>query len=379
MARGSVFTKSNGWAFRIDAGVNPETGKRRQILRQGFKTKRAAEHALAEAAQSVTQGTVVAKSSMKVDEFVDQWLDSQRGNLRPSTHHSYTVAAKRLRSGIGHVQVQALTPLQIESFYADLMDHGGRNGKPLSGKTVRNTHVVLRKALGDAERLGIVHRNAAASAKGPSVSRPEFDVWSSEDVRTFLTSIEDHHLYAAYLLLATTGMRRGEVLGLRWRDVDLDARQLAVVQSITLVADKITVGKPKTARSRRVLYLDDKTVAVLRAHRERQRVELRGFPDQVEGAGDLVFRDEAGEVVPPEWFSKEFRRLREEAGVPKIRLHDIRHTYATLALKAGVHVKVVSERLGHSSIAITLDLYSHVTPGIARDAADQVAAAIFGD
>lgn len=378
MARGSVFAKDGGWAFRVDAGVSPETGKRRQLLRQGFRTKRAAEQALAEAQQSVVQGAVVAKSSMKVGDFIDQWLETQRGRLRPSTLYSYSVTAKRIRSGLGHVQVQALTPLQIEAFYADLMATGGRTGKPLSAKTVRNTHVVLRKSLADAERLGIVQRNAAASAKGPAIERPEFGVWTSDQLRTFLASIEDHRLYATFLLLATTGMRRGEALGLRWRDVDLDARQLAVVQNLTNVNGALTVGKPKTARSRRVLYLDDTTVAAIRRHQELQRDELRGFPTEVEGAGDLVFRDEAGEAVPPDWFSREFRQLVEEAGVPIIRLHDVRHTYATLALKAGVHVKIVSERLGHASIAITLDLYSHVIPGLARDAADQVAGVIFG-
>lgn len=147
-ARGSIFKKDDRWAFRVDAGVDASTGKRRQMLRQGFKTKREAETALAAAQQSVEQGLVVAKSSMKVGVFLDEWLVSQKGRLKASTHHSYVITSKRIRSG--HVQVQALTPLQIESFYFDLLDHGRADGTGLSPKTVRNTHTVLRKALSDA-------------------------------------------------------------------------------------------------------------------------------------------------------------------------------------------------------------------------------------
>ena len=379
MARGSIFKKNDRWAFRVDAGVDASTGKRRQMLRQGFKTKREAEKALAAAQQSVEQGSVVSKSSMKVGAFLDEWLVSQKGRLKASTHHSYVITSKRIRSGLGHVQVQSLTPLQIESFYSDLLDHGRADGTGLSPKTVRNTHTVLRKALSDAERLGLVHRNAAAAARGPSVERPEFTVWSSDEVRQFFAAGEANRLSGAFVLLATTGMRRGEVLGVRWKDLDLDSGQLSIVQTITNVDGVLTIGSPKTSKSKRVIYLDETTVTMMRQHRRRQREDQVAMGPDWGNSGDLAFTDEAGRPVRPEWFSKEFGRVAAVAGVPRIRLHDVRHTYATLALKAGVHPKVVSERLGHSTIAITLDLYSHVTPGMARGAADLVASKIFGD
>jgi integrase len=216
-----------------NAGISPETGKRRQMLRQGFKTKREAETALAAAQSSVEQGSVVSKSSMKVGAFLDEWLASQQGRLKASTDHSYVVTSKRIRSGLGHVQVQALTPLQIETFYSELLDHGRADVTGLSPKTVRNTHTVLRKALSDAERLGIVYRNAAAAARGPSVERPEFMVWSSDELRQFFAAAESNRIYGAFVLLATTRMRRGEVLGVRWKDIDLDSGELAIVQTIT--------------------------------------------------------------------------------------------------------------------------------------------------
>jgi len=381
MARGSIFKKNDRWAFRVDAGVDSSTGKRRQMLRQGFKTKREAETALAAAQQSVEKGTVVSKSSMKVDAWLDDWLASQRHRVKESTHHSYVITSKRIRSGLGHVQVQLLTPLQIEAFYSDLVNHGRADGTGLSPKTVRNTHTVLRKALADAERLGIVHRNAAASARGPKVERPEFNVWSDDEVKRFLAAAKENRLYAAFFLLVTTGMRRGEALGLRWSDLNLGTETGAatIAQTLTNVDGRLTFGTPKTRGSRRLISLDPRTVEELRRHRSRQAEEqLRVGPDW-EGLRDLVFTDEVGRPVRPEWLSKDFGRIAEAARVPRIRLHDLRHTYATIAMKEGEAAKVVSERLGHSTINITLDLYSHVTDGIHRESANRMADKLVGD
>lgn len=379
MARGSIFKKNDRWAFRVDAGVDASTGKRRQMLRQGFKTKREAETALAAAQQSVEQGSVVAKSTMNVGAFLDEWLVSQQGRLKASTHHSYVITSKRIRSGLGHVQVQSLTPMQIEGFYSDLLDHGRADGTGLSPKTVRNTHTVLRKALSDAQRLGLVYRNAADAARGPSVERPEFRVWSSDELRQFFATAESNRLGAAFVMLATTGLRRGEVLGVRWRDLDLDARTLSVVQTITNVDGKLVFGKPKTSKSVRLISIDERTASMLRQHRRTQREDQIAMGPDWGNDGDLAFTDEAGGPIRPEWFSKEFGRLVAASGVPRIRLHDVRHTYATIALKTGIPAKVVSEHLGHSTIAITLDLYSHVTPGIDREATDRISAAMFGE
>jgi integrase len=366
-----VFKRNGGWAFRLDAGFQPGTDRRRQISRQGFATRKAAEAALNEAVQKSAQGTIVSRSSTRLRDYLDDWLMTQQSRLRETTHHSYVFAVQRVERRLGAVALQSLTPLQIEQFYAELLSAG------LSAKTVRNTHVVLRKALADAERLGLVPRNAAAAAKAPTARRPEFTTWSSDDVKQFFAAVHDDRLYALFVLLATTGLRRGEALGLRWRDVDFDAGQLAVVQTLTTVGSETLISQPKSQRSRRTVYLDSETISVLKEHRRRQREDQLAVGAGWDRVSDLVFRDELGGSIHPDWLSREFRRLVAVAGAPCIRLHDLRHTHATLALKAGVHPKVVSERLGHSSIAITLDLYSHVTPGIAREAADAVAAKIF--
>ncbi|NLE79448.1 MAG: site-specific integrase [Rhodococcus sp.] len=377
MARGSVFKRSGGWAYKVDTGFHPETGKRRQKVKQGFRTKREAELALAEVQKTVIDGTVVSGTNLRLGDFLDEWLAGQESRLRATTHYSYNVAVGRLKKHLGRYKLQALTPMQIEKFYAELLDHGGRNGESLSPKTVRNTHVVLRKALADAERLGLVPRNAAAAARGPSVSRPEMTTWTSDQLRTFAQVAERSRMRHAFTVLATTGMRRGEALGLRWGDIDFDAGQLAIVQTVTAIEGKILIGKPKTSGSRRTVYVHDVTVKALRQQRQLQAEERLAAGPAWSQDNDLVFRTPTGDPVNPDWFSRHFDQLVAEADVPRIRLHDLRHTNATLSLKAGVHPKIVSERLGHSSIAITLDMYSHVTPGISRDAAATVESMMF--
>jgi integrase len=377
IARGSIFKRSGRWAFRVDAGFHAESGKRRQVLRQGFATKKLAEAALTEVMRAAATNAVVARSTMRLGDYLEEWLVGQRTRLRETTLRSYVIAAQRVITHIGRVPLQSLTPLQIETFYADLLHSGGGRRTGLSSKSVRNSHVVLRKALADAERLGLVPRNAASVAQAPTVSRIEFATWTAEDLKEFFAAIRDDRLYASFVLLATTGMRRGELLGLRWRDVDVDAGQLAVVQTRSVVGWRTVVAPPKTQRSRRTIYLDAHTVAILREHRQRQRAEQLAAGEDWDSTHDLVFRDELGGPIHPEWYSREFELFIRHAGVPRIRLHDLRHTFATLALKTGVHPKVVSERLGHATVSITLDLYSHVTPAIARDAADVVAATIF--
>jgi integrase len=219
--------------YRIDLGVDPTTGKRRQISRQGFKNKKTVERALAEHLEQIRSGTHVDQSKMTTAEYLEQWLDNQKLRLKPTTWASYKTAADRVIARLGARAIQDLTPIEIEGFYSGLAVKGTRSDRPLKAKTIRNTHTILRKALSDAERLGIVNRNAAAAARPPIAEQVEQTTWSSDELRTFFAFTADDDLFAAYVLLATTGMRRGEALGLRWRDLDLDAAQLVVQQTLT--------------------------------------------------------------------------------------------------------------------------------------------------
>jgi integrase len=377
MARGSVRKRGSTWTVVLDVGADPVTGNRRQKSKGGFRTRKAAEAALRELSTSVDAGRFVERSTKTVGEYLDEWIEVVRPRLRPTTWNSYRQSVAHIKGRIGAVPLQSLAPLEVENLYKQLLATRGRNGRLLNPKTVRGIHVVLRKALADAERLGLVVRNSAAAAKPPVPPKYEHTTWTAEQLAQFLDSIEGERLAAAFVLLATTGMRRGEALGLRWGDVDLAAGRLSIVQTITTVRDKMVMSPPKTARSRRSVSLDPVTVAALREHRRRQNEERLRAGEAWFGIGDLVFTNEVGEPVHPSALSRLFVSSVRRSRLPMIRLHDLRHTYATVALAAGVHPKIVSERLGHATIAVTLDLYSHVTPAIDADAAALVASKIF--
>jgi integrase len=372
-----VAKRNGSYGFRIDLGPDPATGKRRQMSRQGFRTKREAESALSEKLGEISSGQTVSPTTESIGAYLDEWLKGEASRLKVSTLESYRIVVQRVSQRIGNVKLQALTPLDLERFYRELAETGGRQGGPLAAKTIRNTHTVLRKAFADAERLGLILRNPAATARPPTVHQKEQKTWTSEQLRGFLDAVAGDRLLALYVLLATTGMRRGEALGVRWSDLDLDAGEVHIVQTLASVRHQLVFTTPKTKRSRRQVYLDDQTVRLLRAHRAKQRQERLVAGPAWDGEHDLVFTDEIGQPLDPEWVSRDFRRKVRNTTLDDIRLHDLRHTYATIALKAGVHPKVVSERLGHATVGITLDLYSHVTPAIGRDAADLVASKIF--
>ena len=227
---------------------------------------------------------------------------------------------------------------------------------------------MLTRALGDAVRLGMLARNPAEHVDRPRPQEREMLTWTPKQARAFLASVESDRLYALWVLYLTAGLRRGEALGLRWADIDLDARRLAVRRTLVAVGYKVEWSQPKTERSRRVVALDPDTILVLKAHRKAQLEERLAIGADYED-DDLVFCTVAGAPLHPQYVSKTFERLAEAGSLPVIRLHDLRHTSATLLLDQGVPLKVVSERLGHSSVSITADLYQHVLEHMQDEAA----------
>jgi integrase len=250
--------------------------------------------------------------------------------------------------------------LEVERFEHQLSASGR------SAKTVANVHAVLHRALADAVRDGLVDRNVASLVSPPRAERPEMSTWTVTELKQFLRSVEGHRLYSAFVVLATTGMRRGEVLGLQRVDVDLDRAELSVRRTVGVVDGQIDIGPPKSASSRRLVALDTTTTSVLAEHLQQRAGPLWVFPGDGDGP------------LNPASFSTTFDRLVARAGVLRIRVHDLRHTYATIALHAGVHPAIVSERLGHSSIAVTIDRYSHAVPGLQREAAGVIGDLILG-
>lgn len=365
------FQKDGRWAFRVSLGNDPVTGRRNQPQRQGFRTKREAQEAAEALIREFDRNAGVAPASDRLGDYLKLWLEGQVTALRPSTMRSYRMAAKRIEGRLGQVRLADLRPLMIEKFYTDLLGDG------LSPKSVANTHTVLRKALSDADRLGMISRNPAANARPPSVPRHESEVWSAEQLGEFIDFLNGNRLQPYFVLLGLTGLRRGEGLGLRHRDVDLRRGTVSIVQTISVVGSDVVVSTPKTKKSRRQVPLDPFTVEHLQNHVRRQKAERLQAGPVWNTSGDWLFTDEFGNFLHPDYVSRQFRALVEQSGLPKIRLHDLRHTYGTLSLEAGVHPKIVSERLGHATVGITLDVYSHVAEGMSRDAAELVAASVF--
>jgi integrase len=314
---------------------------------------------------------------VRLDDWLDEWLErcANRG-LRPTTVASYrTMVRLHAIDELGHIPIARLRPSDLNQLYARLLRNGRRDrGGALSSRTVRYLHTILNRSLADAVRAGHISVNPAQAADPPSAkaARPRvFPVWTPEELARFLKSALDDPHYVAFRLLSATGLRRGELLGLRWADVDSDSRQLHVVQAVVEVDHEARISPPKTERSRRVVALDASTADVLARHREEAQAREPNLDEQA-----LIFANPTGAPIHPALLSYYFQRRVRLSGVRRIRLHDLRHTHATHALQLGVHPKIVSERLGHSTITITLDTYSHVLPSMQREAAEAVAALV---
>jgi len=261
----------------------------------------------------------------------------------------------------------------------------------LSPRTVRYIHTIISRALRDAKKQRLVKVNVASEADPPTAkvadeANPEMQTWAAEDLFRFLEFTKGDRYEPAWTFLATTGMRRGEALGLRWTDLDLEAKRptATIRRAAIAISHRREKGKTKTGKSR-LIELDARTVDALKSWKARQGEERLMVGPGYKNDEKLIFTLPSGIGYHPERFSREFERkqatynrLHPTTPLPRLRLHDLRHTWATLALQAGIHPKIVSERLGHTKIAITLDLYSHVIPGMQSEAAEQVSAMIFG-
>lgn len=256
------------------------------------------------------------------------------------------------------------------------MSRSGDEPRGLAPKSIENIAMTLHRVLKGAVRWGRLTRNPADPPKR-SASHREIPAWNVETLRTFLDATKDDELHARWLFLATSGVRRGEALGLRWTDVDLDTARAKITQTLISVGWKIHFGRPKTAAGRRPIALDAMTVGVMREHRRKMLERLlfvgSGFVDR-----GLVFCQPDGSPHHPERFYQAFKRALKKHGLPDIPRHGLRHSWATIALERGIHPRVVQERLGHTNIAVTLQTYSHVLPTMHDEAAASVASIIVG-
>jgi integrase len=374
--RGSTRKRGDTWTAYWDV-TDPVTGRRRQKTKGGFPTRKTADAHVTKMIDQINSGTYVAPAKLTLGAYLGQWLEVQRTRLRPATWESYSAVLNgRVVPDLGALGLQQITPAHVDAVYARLLREGRSDGKGgLSARSVRYTHTILRRAFKDAVRKQLVPRDPTDAADPPSASAAKaktMRTWSAVEVGRFLAAVSDDRLAAAWRVAASTGMRRGEVLGLRWRDLDLEGARASLSQTVIEGDGAPRFSITKNGRGRSVA-LDPVTVDALREHRKAQVAE-RMLLGPAWQELDLVFCREDGSPVWPRSFSRAFGRHAAAAGLPVIRLHDLRHTWATLALGAGVHPKIVQERLGHAAISITLDVYSHAIPAMHEDAADRVAA-----
>ena len=375
--------KTGTWWFVVDLHSGGD-GRRRQAKRRGFKTKADAQATLDELRVKARRGSYVAPIRQTFGAFLENdWLPAIRTTIEPSTHESYTrYLTLHVIPHIGGIGLQQVDAAVLNKLYAELLKSGRRDGKPggLSARTVRYIHAIVGRALREAMAWDRISRNAAQAAQPPAASQAqsrEMCTWDGATVAKFLELARDDRHQPAWLFLATTGCRRGEALGLRWRDLELDSGKAVLRQTITVIGHQMRIALRTKSGKPRPIELDRSTVASLRAVRVRQARERLLLGSDYEDH-DLVFARPDGRPQHPEHFSMAFDRRVTRYKLPRIRLHDLRHSWATLALAAGVDVKIVSERLGHASAKITWDIYQHVTPTMQANAAETVARLIFG-
>ena len=364
--RGSITKRSkSSYAIVLNLWSDPTTGKRKQQWVSVKGTKKDAEKRLAELLYQLDNGTFMKPGKTTLAEYLERWLkDYAWPNLAPRTAEGYEhIMRRHLIPALGSMTLAHVKPEHLQRYYSEKLTGN------LSAQTVRHHHTALHKALQTAVEWGLLNRNVADAVSPPRVQRPEMQTWSEEDIARFIEAAKDSSYYALFYTALFTGMRRSELLALRWQDVDLMLSQVCVSRSMhVLKGGRVIFRSSKTAKGRRTVALPPSAILLLKEHHEKQNLEraMLGIPLTND---DLVFSQFDGKSLLPNTVTHAWIKLVRRAGLKPIRLHDTRHSHASLMLKQGVHPKIVQERLGHASIQITLDTYSHVAPGLQQAAA----------
>ena len=368
--KGSIRERSPGrWAIIID---DPNSGTRKRRWHSFKGTKRQAQIECARLISEMQNGSYLAPDKTTFAEFAERWLTHMKSQVSPKSHARYgELLRKNVVPLIGAVVLTKLKPVVISEAYAKALENGRRDGTGgLSPRTVGHMHRVLRQALGDAVKWEMLHRNPADAVNPPKVERSVMQTYDLDQTATLIDAMRGTRLLVPTMLAVLCGLRRGEVVALKWRNVDLAASRLAVVESAEQVGTNIRYKSPKSGNGRQ-LVMSARLVDELRSHRMRQVEELLrvgvGLTDDT-----FVVAQVDGSPIQPDTLTQDWTRKIEKTGLPVYRFHDLRHAHATHMLANGIHPKVASERLGHSKIGITLDLYSHVLPSMQEDAAERV-------
>jgi integrase len=354
---GTITRRKDGrWEARYY--VPTVTGTKRKTLYG--RTQAEVRVKLTKALSDRIDGIVYDDENMTVGEYLDAWLKgSVYGSVRRSTYDRDTnLFSNHIKPGLGGLKLKKLNSAHVQSFYRDRLDAG------LSAATVHKMHDILRRGLAQAAKWHLVQRNVADTVKPPRPAPKEIRALSAAETRKLLEAADGDRLEALYVLAVHTGMRQGELLALRWQDVDMENTVVSVRRTLTRSGGRVAFGEPKTKKSRRSIRLTPQAVEALRSHLKRQLRDMEILGDRYRDQGLIFTTDTGAPINPSNLRQRSFASLLKRSGLPHMRFHDLRHTCATLLLSRGVHPKFVQELLGHATIAITLDTYSHVMPSM---------------
>ncbi|MFJ8452761.1 site-specific integrase [Bacillus paramycoides] len=369
--KGSVRKDGNNWLFEVTIKVDPITGKRTRKKKRGFKTKREAEKTLAILLNDLANETYVEPSNTTFEEYLSDWFQTKRKQIGIQTAKGYESYMRyHIVPSLGKYPLSKLTTIIIQKFINSLID------KELSYATIKKIYNILNNSIQKAVNLELIPKNVVTNVELPHATRNEMKVWNIEEVKAFLKVSMDSRYYIAFHLAVTTGMRQGELLGLRWKDVDLERGTVHIKQTLSHDGKEFLTGAKTTSSIRSITLLSD-TVTALKKHEAIiMREKLKAGTDYVDH--DLIICTCRGTVLSPRNLLRTFKGLIQKANLPNIRFHDLRHTHATSLLLEGINPKVVAERLGHSKVSVTLDTYSHVLPNMQKEAADKLNKTLFG-
>lgn len=369
---GYIRQKKNGtWSYTVSLGFNPSTNKYNQKSKGGFKTKKECKAAMTELENKINKGEYFEESKDTVEEYLKEWLKNIKHNVAEGTYEFYKDIVERvLIPALGMIKIDKLNVLQIQNFLISKLTDG-----KLSTTTVRHYYNVLNIALNQAKKWRLIQYNPCEAVEPPKASKAKIAVLKPDEAEFLLNytkTSEFKVMYIPLLLAITCGMRRGEVLGLQWGDVDLEEGLIRVTHNLTKVGKEIKMVIPKTDLSVRTIALLPTTIKELQYYKyNRKIIKLN------KDGYDYVCCWEDGSYLKPDYVTHTFKKLLKKCNLPSMRFHDLRHTHATLLLMQGVNVKVVSERLGHSKVDMTLDTYSHVLPEMQKEAALKLEEALF--
>lgn len=361
---GSVKKDGKSWYYVLELGII--NGKRKQKKKRGFATKKEAQNALVEAEHSIIKNGYKENSKLLYKEFLIEWLHNKKTVIRDSTYSTYSwLINNYIIPEFGDYDISKISPIQIQSYYSKLL-----NNDILSTENISKIHSLINSSLDRAFRWDLINKNVSEMVERPRIQKKEMKVWSLDEVKAFLEISKNSRYHIAFILALTTGMRRGEILGLRWRDINFNTNVLSVVQTLSVDGKKI-LSTTKSKTSNRTISLPIETVNLLKQHNELIQKE-KEFAGELYTDNDLVVTTNIGTPCIPRNLNRIFYSLLSQINITRIRFHDLRHTHATILLQQGIHPKIVAERLGHSNIKITLDTYSHVLPSMQTETAKQL-------